>query len=91
MVCIHVRSRDTGFIQYFYAFDYLHFVRISHEKFIASRFPATALNVLYVGLAFKIVNEEETGLNTVVYAKGRMKKENKHIKYHLTLYFGTFD
>ena len=35
-------------------------------------------------LRIQILNEEETGLNTVVYAKGRTKKENEHIKYNLT-------
>ena len=69
----------------------LHFVRISDAKVIASRFPATALNVRNDGFASKILNEEETGLNTVVYAKGRTKQENKHTKYNVTLYFGTSD
>ena len=47
----------------------LHFVRISDAKVIASRFPATVLNVRNDGFASKILNEEKTGLNTVVYAK----------------------
>ena len=41
MVCIHAHSRDTGFIQYFDEYNYLHFVRISHAEVTASRFPAT--------------------------------------------------
>ena len=88
MVCIHARSRDAEFIQYFDEFDYLHFVQISDAKVIASRFPATVFNVRNEGFASKIRNEEETGLNTIVYAKGRTKKENEHIKYNPTLYFG---
>ena len=91
MVCIHARSQDAGFIQYFDEFDYLHFVQISDAKVIASRFPAPAFNVRNEGFASKILNEEEMGLNTVLYAKGRTKKENEHIKYNLTLYFGTSD
>ena len=91
MVCIHARSRDTGFSYYFHEFGYLYFVRISDAKVIASRYSATVLTVRSVGFASKILNEEETGLNTVVYAKGRTKKENRHIKYNLTLYFGTSD
>ena len=70
MVCIHARSRDKGFIQYFDEFDYPHFVRISDAKVIASRFPAIGLNVRNDGFASIILNEEETGLNTVVYAIG---------------------
>ena len=69
----------------------LHFVRISDAKVIASRFPATVSNVRNDGFTSKILNEEKTGLNTVVYAKGRTKKENEHIKHNLTLYFGTSD
>ena len=69
----------------------LHFVRISDAKVIASRFPTAILNARNDGFASKILKEEETGLNTVVYAKGRTKQENKHIKYNLTLYFGTSD
>ena len=79
------------FIQYFDEFDYLHFVQISDAEVIASRFPATVLNVRNDCFASKILNEEETSLNTVVYAKGRTNKENQHIKYNLTLYFGTSD
>ena len=45
MVCIHTRSRDTGFIQYFDESDYLHFVRNLDAKVIASRYSATVLNV----------------------------------------------
>ena len=51
----------------------------SIAKFIASRFSATVLK------------DEETGLNTAVYAKGRTKKENEHNKHNLKLYLGTFD
>ena len=51
-------------------FDYMHFVRISDAKVIASRYSATVLNVRNDGLAAKILNEEETGLNTIAYAKG---------------------
>ena len=79
MVCIHSRSRDTGFIQYFDEFDYPHFVLISDAKVIASRCPATVLNVRNDGFASKILDKEKTGLNTVVYAKGRANEENKHI------------
>ena len=42
-------------------------------------------------LRIQILNGEESGLNTVVYAKGRTKKENEHIKYNLTLHLGTID
>ena len=50
MVCIHARSRDTGFIQHFDEVDYLHFVQISDAKVIASRYSATVLNVRNDGL-----------------------------------------
>ena len=73
MVCIHERSRDTGFVQYFDAVDYLHFVRISDAKVIASRFPAIVLNVRNDGFASTIPNEEETGLNTVLQFLGPSK------------------
>ena len=74
MVCIRARSRDTGFIQYFDEFDYLHFVRISDAKVIASRFPATVLNVRNDCFASKSLNEGKTGLNTRdAYAGGRQK------------------
>ena len=39
----------------------------------------------------KVLNEEEAGLNTEVYVTGRTKKENEHIKYNPTLFFGTFE
>ena len=42
-------------------------------------------------LCIQILNEEEAGLNNEVYETGRTKKENEHIKYNPTLYFGTFD
>ena len=64
MVCIHARSRDAAFIKFLMS---LHFVRISDAKFIASRFPATVLNVRNDGFASRFLNEEETSLNTVVY------------------------
>ena len=35
--------------------------------------------------------KDRARLNNVVYAKGRTKKENRHIKYNLSLYFGTSD
>ena len=86
---IHAHSQDAGSNQYFDELEYLHFVQMSDAKVIASRFPAAALNVRNDDFASKILNEEETGLHTVMYAKERTKKENKHIKYNLTLYFGT--
>ena len=57
-------------MQYFDEFDYLQFVRILDAKVIASRYSATVLNVRNDGFGSKILNEEETGLYTVVYAKG---------------------
>ena len=56
-------------MHYFDEFDYPHLVRISDAKVIASGFSATVLNVRNDGFASKILNEEERGLNTVLYAK----------------------
>ena len=64
-------------VHYFDEFYYLHFVQISDSKVIASRFPATDLNIRNDGFASKILNEEETSQNTVVYAKVRGKKDGE--------------
>ena len=88
---VRARSQDTGSIQYFDEFGYLHFVRISDAKVIASRYSATVLNVRKDGFASKVLNEEETGLNTVVYARGGGRRRKTDIKYNLTLHFGTSD
>ena len=71
------------------SWTYLHFVPISDAKVITSRFPATVLNVRNDGFVSKILNEEKTGLNTVVYVKGRTNKEknisNTTLRYILAL------